>query len=481
MKRLARTAITLVALLALGTAMAATATAPATPAGTWSWTAPTAPPGELAFASTLSEVSALACAPTGRCVAIGVGFDQSTIGHLFISERTAAGWGQIALLSGVVADPSVTTGMIRQANCAPDGACAVTGQYFANGSNVAFVDTLDGSGSIEIPGLAALDVGHDSTGLTIACSSAGNCSVVGYYLDAQSQNQVWVADQVDGVWGAATQVTGFVGTAGPTSISCAVDGDCVLVGVVVGSPNSAFVLERTSGVWGAPWLISPMLPPGMGSQLTGVSCPTAGFCLAIGFVVPTSTIAMTMTRVDGAWSSPAPVPGLAAISGLDPSIGSMVSCWARGMCAIAGFTAVGSDQAAWVADMASETFSDAQLVPGVQSLGSGHSFPSALACSPTGVCVLGGRFRNLPSYDAFLTERIDGVWSPASVLAPMRSGQPSVNNAPNAAGCTSEHCSIGGSFSDSQTSIGWITDLTFTPTPPSTTVPQEPVAPAFTG
>ena len=82
--------------------------------------------------------------------------------------------------------------------------------------------------------------------------------------------------------------------------------------------------------------------------------------------------------------------------------------------------------------------------------------------------------------DAFMSSRIDGAWTPASIVPSLRPPSAAMGNASSAAGCSASSCSIGGTYNDSGVEIGWVMDLVFTPTP-TPTVPSGPVAPAFTG
>ena len=478
MKRLAGTAVALVALLALGAATAATATATATPAGTWSWTAPTEPTITPPVRD-LRRVESMACAASGRCVIIGraVVSQSST---LAVSERTSSGWGAVTPLTGLFSDPSVTGGVIRQTNCAPDGACVAGGYYFQSGATFAFIDNLDGTGAIPIPGLAALDVGRDSMASVTSCTSAGNCSAMGTYRDAQSSFRVWVADQIGGTWGDARDVAGFSGAAFPTSMSCGADGDCVAIGTMTAGSNDGFIIERTGGVWGTPLFVSTMLPLGLENQLVAVSCPSPAFCLTGGYVSAPTT-AMVMTRIDGVWSGPAPVPGLAAVTAGGASVLTSLSCGAPGSCAATGWGFTSGGRTTWVADLTDGSWNDAHELPGVTELGVDDRYPTAVACGASGVCVLTGSFdvgTNLP--DAFFASRIDGVWSRASVVPPLRPESGAPGDSSSSAACTSISCSIGGTYNNAGVEIGWVMDLVFTPTP-TTTTPAGPVAPAFTG
>jgi hypothetical protein len=97
-----------------------------------------------------------------------------------------------------------------------------------------------------------------------------------------------VVNQVSGVWGAMEEVPGFgtltaSGYGSPTSVSCAVAGDCSAGGFYVtgGSDNGgAWVMTETKGTWGDAEEV-----PGTSSaaaSTASVSCDSAVNCVAGG-------------------------------------------------------------------------------------------------------------------------------------------------------------------------------------------------------
>jgi hypothetical protein len=82
----------------------------------------------------------------------------------------------------------------------------------------------------EVPGMASLNVGGARL-LSLSCPSAGNCSAGGSYSDGSFQDQAFVVDEVNGIWGNAVEVPGSGalnagGFAGVQSLSCASAGNC---------------------------------------------------------------------------------------------------------------------------------------------------------------------------------------------------------------------------------------------------------------
>ena len=60
----------------------------------------------------------------------------------------------------------------------------------------------------EVPGTAALNKGGSAFISSVSCASKANCSAGGDYVDASSNDQVFVVGEVKGTWGRAEEVPG---------------------------------------------------------------------------------------------------------------------------------------------------------------------------------------------------------------------------------------------------------------------------------
>jgi hypothetical protein len=62
----------------------------------------------------------------------------------------------------------------------------------------------------------------------ISCSSVGNCSAIGQYVDINGNNQAMAATETSGTWAQATAVTAPAnpGNSGLLGISCSSVGNC---------------------------------------------------------------------------------------------------------------------------------------------------------------------------------------------------------------------------------------------------------------
>ena len=153
--------------------------------------------------------------------------------------------------------------------------------------------------AIEVPGSAALNVINDSRANSISCSSAGNCALGGFYLDAHGGRQAFVASERNGTWHSAIEVPGTAavnlgGQAAVYSVSCSAPGDCAAGGYYEASVFNvetqkakwqAFVVTERNGIWAkaVPVLHTPSINDNVpGAAAQSVSCPPTGHCTASG-------------------------------------------------------------------------------------------------------------------------------------------------------------------------------------------------------
>jgi len=68
--------------------------------------------------------------------------------------------------------------------------------------------------AVQVPGLAALNVGGNDGVSSVSCGSAGNCAAGGFYTGAyypptfNNALQAFVVSEENGVWGMAEEVPG---------------------------------------------------------------------------------------------------------------------------------------------------------------------------------------------------------------------------------------------------------------------------------
>jgi hypothetical protein len=136
----------------------------------------------------------------------------------------------------------------------------------------------------------------------IACPAAGACVAVGYYTDNKGVEQVLLLNQSNGSWSASEgNLSGLALGAGgisathnaldPTTIACTSAGNCSVAGSYQdGTSNLGFhpfVMNETSGAWGG---AKPVALPANSDTgylqprafMSQLSCSSAGNCVVVG-------------------------------------------------------------------------------------------------------------------------------------------------------------------------------------------------------
>jgi hypothetical protein len=317
-----------------------------------------------------SLTAAVSCPSDGNCSAGGTYLDGSDHLQAFVISETSGSWGTAVAIPGVVALNVGGFATLIGISCASAGNCSATGGYTDGGSHIQgfVVDETGGTWgtAIAIPGLAALGATSPNS---ISCSSAGNCGVGGFYADASAHDQAFVANEVNGTWGSATELAGSAtlnagGSAEVSSISCKASGACAAVGSYTdGSTHlQGFVADEAGGSWGSAQPVQGLatLNVGGAAALTSVSCTAPGDCDAVGGYddTTTSSEAVYVDEVNGAWGEATEVPGTAVLNVAGGAVSLTTSCSTYGNCSEGGYYADGAGN--FQAFVVGETFTKAE-------------------------------------------------------------------------------------------------------------------------
>ncbi|HEX9030399.1 MAG TPA: Ig-like domain-containing protein [Streptosporangiaceae bacterium] len=295
---------------------------------------------------------------------------------------------------------------IDSLSCPSAGSCALTGTVRTGTGYASSFVADERSGTWRdaqlVAGMAGL--GAQSSGPTsISCASAGNCSAGGMYYLSTGAFDSFVVSEVAGTWGSAQVVPGMtaIGPAGDNQvrdISCASAGNCSAGGA---AGDQAFVVNETGGVWGQAEEVPGIsaLNTGNNSEVTSISCASAGNCSAGGHYWTTdATQAFVVSETAGVWGTAAQVPGLASLNVGRDALLTSVSCGAPGYCAAGGsYDSYGTR--AFVVSEANGTWGTAQPVT-VTSSPAGSEVES-VSCGGAGYCSAGG-YEYSPGLSAFV-------------------------------------------------------------------------------
>jgi hypothetical protein len=379
------------------------------------------------------EISAMACPSGGNCSAVGAYTDGVDHGQgLLLTERHGV-W-----------------------------ATGIEAQLPAN----AAVDPLDPS---------------KNTGIAdVSCVSAGNCTAVGIYTDADNDDRGLLLTEMGGKWqrgvearmpGDAVAPTKNKKTAGENLVvlsdACTSVGNCYAVGNYFTGANTLepLIIAERNGRWqkgtAAPLPVGASVR-GQKSVLYNVNCLPAGTCTAVGAYVDGNgdQQAMLLTESGGVWSAvtEATLPSDAGTSPAATPIA--LDCVAAGDCTTVGFfqdshtdslgvmlsesggTWSAGTQATLPTDAAPPTSYNAQT-----------TILAALACPDATDCTAGGSYTDANgNTQALLLPETDGVWGTGQEVAlPSNSDKTATDQTAviDSVSCpTVGNCVAGGEYTD---------------------------------
>lgn len=276
-----------------------------------------------------SQLDTVSCSAATSCVAVGF-YVSSTGPVLSLVER----WNGSSWTVQPLPVPAGSSGRLSSVSCASADMCLGVGWFWSNSwGRLAFMEAWNGAGwAIQRPPNSPTSSSLEA----VSCPSAATCIAVGNQQD-QSGISATLAEQWNGRGAWTTRPTPDpAGTLSSSleAISCSSSRACTAVGSYLSSGGTWLPLaERWDG---STWAIQATSDPGSGaiSALSGVACPSARVCLAVGSQQAGDASVPLAERWNGTgWSIQSfPVPPGVVSASL-----SAISCSSSSAC-----TAVGS-------------------------------------------------------------------------------------------------------------------------------------------
>jgi hypothetical protein len=356
-------------------------------------------------------VHGLACAAPGNCMTAGEWLDPSSGLYTGLIDALSNGtWtpASLSLPANAGQDQEVELDGIA---CPAVGNCVTVGSNYNGGSGNygwGLIQTLhDGAWTAaEAPLPTGAAKGDKGNGVlhAVACSEPGSCVAVGFYTQADGSSQGLIETLRKGTWAPATAPLP-PGEAAPmlNAISCSPAGLCVAVGYDNATQGSNQVLIETlsGGTWHPAKVPLPKgAPRGDTQQLTGVSCPAGGSCVAVGHYEsggengPGQGVIDTLNN--GTWTTAtAPLPANAAQAKQSAGL-SAVACDSAGFCvASGGYTDDASQSQVLIESTAPVATAASTPTPGATPAnGSTRTFPDG-----TQVTLVSAEWTVLSQYD----------------------------------------------------------------------------------
>ena len=212
---------------------------------------------------------------------------------------------------------------VQAVSCGAVGDCTIAGQYGITtkklGLYVAAITTTSTITSVAavtaIPGIATLANGGSASVTGLACTSAGDCSLVGTYVNGAKQTEIFTDTEVNGAWGTATLLAGskylnLGNNDALTNLSCIADQVCAAAGFYtdgLGNTHTLVANEIPAGWYGVgPLPDATELNGGNEASVTALACATTGSCAAAGdftYATAPANSAAAQPFVDNAYSS----------------------------------------------------------------------------------------------------------------------------------------------------------------------------------
>ena len=334
------------------------------------------------------------------------------------------------LPSNAVAGQGVT---LTSTSCPADGWCVAVGDYPATNGIVTYeaavILTESGNAwtATQAPLPAAAAPASQSLLASVQCPSVGTCVAVGQYLDTSGATQALTEQLSGGTWTPGTlplpsgaSTSGTSAYAQLTGVSCPSASWCVASGVY--TQTSGTEVAMLGGYFGS-WLsvAAPLPGAASASQLLSISCPAVGFCVVPGtYEVSGDFLPMADTYSGGAWSAAA-LPFPAGTSSMASVMNNYldVSCPAVGTCVVAGTTFDGNYEGLL------DSLSGGSWAASAPPLPSGPSSDvqlEAVSCSDASTCTAVG-FETVAGIEQGVVDSLSGgVWS--ALAAPTPAGTP---------------------------------------------------------
>ena len=359
-----------------------------------------------------ASVDSISCARVGDCSAGGQYTAKDGLLEAFVVTESRGRWGRAIEVPGSARLAVTGFGDISAMSCTRPGDCTAGGGYGvegpSEGASQALVVTERHSQwgtAIEVPGSGRLDVLGQGDLESVSCSSPGNCSAGGSYLDGNDNYQAFVVTQRHGRWGQAIEVPGSArlnagGIAQIESVSCTGVGDCSAGGDYTSAlSQQAFVVTETNGRWGRAIEVpgSARLNRGGEAEIESVSCARVGDCSAGGDYAGSGSdisAAFVVTQSHGRWGRAIEVPGSARLNRAGEAEIDTVSCAAPGDCSAGGdYGRSANSEQAFVVTQSRGRWGRAIEVPGSAALNvGGLAEVESVSCAAPGRCSAAGSY-----------------------------------------------------------------------------------------
>jgi len=393
--------------------------------GTWTTRTTLRAPAGAASAPNVT-IYGLSCSTLGNCAVVGSYQDSAGEGQGFVANEVNKSWGRAAEVAlPTNAGSAAQNALVRSVVCSSAKNCSAVGTYFdaKTPANSLGFDLSEVNGTWKV----AQEISFSSTPnanpfLTIgqiACTSTGNCTGVGSFIDANGVSQGLLVNQVKGVWSPGVALTlpanaSAYADASLSEVACS-SGACTVFGTYLTNTGALEALSASNvgGTWGRASEITmpagaPVNPHVFLYGFLGISCANARNCAAGGQYRDASGLyqGFLVSEVNGTWTSAVEVslPVGAQSMGANGGVVSL-SCPISGDCraGAAYLDASKNYQALTVTEVNGAWQRGAKVtLPGGASMVGVAGGIYGLVCSSVSACTATGSYlKNATIYEGF--------------------------------------------------------------------------------
>jgi hypothetical protein len=381
----------------LGSNVAAAAT---TTSGTWSVATSPSPPGLMA-----NELNAVSCPSAGVCVAVG--YSATSTGASALAETLGnGGWA-------LMTEPSVPgayTAELQGVSCVSATSCVAVGYYQVKGASQQTLVATLANGTWTVTASPNRGTGNNELD-SVSCPQAGTCVAVGYYQGTSSQSspsRALAEELLDGTWTLTSVPDSGSATNVLKGVSCPSPGACVAVGYYDDAGVDRALTEQLAG---NAWALTAAQDVGSGlNQLDAVDCTSSSSCASVGTFRTAAGIYQNLIETSGA-SGWAPLAHSPDANGNNNELAG-VSCSSATSCmAVGHYNSKGVAQSLTV-----ELAHSSWTVTASPDKGTSTNQLSAVSCAPaTAQCATVGYFNDVISgYSDVVPQTLSEAWSGTS-------------------------------------------------------------------
>jgi hypothetical protein len=329
-----------------------------------------------------NEFYAVSCTTASVCTAVGDGSNWDGPQVTLAERWNGAGW-QVQATPNPAGEAYAT---LDGVSCTSATACTAVGYYQDSvGKVAAFAERWNGT-SWQVQATPTPAGSTTSVLSGVSCTTASACTAVGGYTNSAGTRVALAERWNGGSWRVQATRALPAKSSGFSGVSCPAASACTAVGAYTTVGGRAVTLaERWNGT---SWQLQATPNPGgaTATTLSAVSCKTATACTAVGDYTNSAGAQSTLAeRWNGtSWQ----VQATPMLAGTISTFLDGVSCAAASVCTAVGGQSPDGLHVGEVAEQWNGTSWQVQLNPGAPALGfsvlSGVSCVTASACSAVG-------------------------------------------------------------------------------------------------